>query len=354
MPEEDYPRYLYSYDSQRRRRKKRKVFFRRFMALALFCCFVVATVLVVRAIAFPHVPGADSGEPTTTTEPMLNMTVAPIASTTPAAFNFTTEVFRGITKLPTYKRDPGISFGSGKNYTDLEGIITFRGNNYREGSSYGTAVVDTAELEITWQVTTGSVERSETAGPGIWEGSGWTGQPLVVKWPEDVKQKMNIDVVKKAAPDLVEVIYPCLDGKIYFLDLKDGSRTRRVIDTKGGAIKGTASIYPDGTPLLFVGQGDALPASQPRRSGEVPHLQPGDQKLLHTFGTDDPVAYRKAWQAYDCQRPHRRRDRHPHRTRRERASLYGQAEHQVGQGGRHAVDRPGRACEDALHHAGVR
>ena len=112
-----------------------------------------------------------------------------------------------------------------------------------------------------WQVTTGSVERSEG---GVWTGSGWTGQPLIVKWPDAVKQKMNLYLEKKNDPELVEVIYPCLDGKIYFLDLRDGTATRPVINTGGGAIKGTASLHPSGIPLLFVGQGDALPAASPK------------------------------------------------------------------------------------------
>ena len=109
---------------------------------------------------------------------------------------------------------------------------------------------------------------------------------------------MNLYMNKKADPNLVEVIYPCLDGKIYFLDLKDGSATRPAINTGGGAIKGTASLYPNGIPLLFVGQGDALPATKPEGVVKYRIYSLIDQKLMYTFGTNDPVAYRK-WQAYD-------------------------------------------------------
>jgi outer membrane protein assembly factor BamB len=224
------------------------------------------------------------------------MTVAPAEETSPAAFDFTTSIFDGTTKISSYSRPEPIEFGPGKDYTSLQGIVTFRGNNYREGASYGTAAVITGTLKTLWQVPTGSVTKS--SGTGAWTGSGWTGQPLIVKWPEDIKAIMNLYPEKKADPDLVEVIYACLDGKIYFLDLKDGTPTRPPIKTGGGPTKGTASLYPNGIPMLFVGQGDALPASQPEGVVKYRIYSLIDQKLMYTFGTKDPVAYRK-WQAYD-------------------------------------------------------
>lgn len=238
----------------------------------------------------------DEAGSTSTTVPTLNMKVAPTAQTAPAAFNFTTDIFQGTTKLSSYSRPQPIRFGPGKDYTSLPGIITFRGNNYREGASYGTATVTTGALETLWKVPTGSVRKS--GGKGAWTGSGWTGQPLIVKWPEDIKKIMNLSPEKKADPDLVEVIYPCLDGKVYFLDLKDGTPTRPAIKTGGGPTKGTASLYPNGIPMLFMGQGDALPAS---REGAVKYRIYSliDQKLMYTFGTNDPVAHRR-WQAYDA------------------------------------------------------
>jgi outer membrane protein assembly factor BamB len=299
MSEEKHPRYLYSYDSDRRRKKRRKIALRRLLALSLFCVFVIVTVFAVKAIAYRNQPHTVLTESTTTTEPVLEMSVAPVASTTPAAFHLATDIFRGTIELPSYSRPEPISFDTGKKYTNLQGIITFRGNNYRDGGSYGTVKVINEELKMLWQVTTGSVERSEIGGGGVWTGSGWTGQPLIVKWPEETKQKMNLYLAKKADPDLVEVIYPCLDGKIYFLDLKDGSATRPAIKTGGGAIKGTASLYPNGIPLLFVGPGDALPASKPEGVVKYRIYSLVDQTLLYTFGTNDPVAYRKLWQAYD-------------------------------------------------------
>ena len=66
---------------------------------------------------------------------------------------------------------------------------------------------------------------------------GWTGQPILVQWPESIKRIMNINPEFKN-PDSVEVIYPILDGNIYFLDLETGKPTRPKINL-GFTIKGT-------------------------------------------------------------------------------------------------------------------
>ena len=152
----------------------------------------------------------------------------------------------------------------------------------------------TAKLQVLWSVPTGAIPKP--GGVGSWTGSGWTGQPLIIKWPDDLKQIMNIKEDKKAEPDLTEIIYPCLDGKIYFLDLKDGTYTRSPIVSGGGPFKGTGSLYPDGTPILFVGHGDNSPGKQSTRARLYSLI---DQKLLYTFGVQpDPNSYR-AWHAYD-------------------------------------------------------
>ncbi len=63
------------------------------------------------------------------------MTVAAVDGTRPTDFDMTTKVYRGTEAVSSYEREDPISFGSGKDYTDLEGIITFRGNNYRSGAN---------------------------------------------------------------------------------------------------------------------------------------------------------------------------------------------------------------------------
>jgi PQQ enzyme repeat/PQQ-like domain len=224
----------------------------------------------------------------------ISMTVAPVDGTKPSDFDMTVHLYNGTTRITTYTRKDPIDFGPGKEYTALQGIITFRGNNYREGANYGTADVKTAKLQVLWSVPTGAI--AKPGGTGSWTGSGWTGQPLIVRWPDDLKQIMNLKDAKKTEAGLTEIIYPCLDGKIYFLDLKDGTYTRSPIVSGGGPFKGTASIDPDGTPILFVGHGDGSPNKQ---SARVRLYSLVDQTLLYTFGAKpDPASYR-SWYAYD-------------------------------------------------------
>lgn len=304
-------------------RRRRKAVARRRAALAICSLLLVALVVVgVLALSGEGSPTPSSGgmtsassgsssssgnstsgsgsgstseaQETTTTLPGVDMRVRAVASTQPSAFDITTKLFRGTEPIASFQRETPIIFGQGKDYTALEGVITFRGNNYRDTAAYGTADVRTATLNIAWSVPTGSL--AKTGGTGAWTGSGWTGQPLLVKWPEDIKQIMNLKAEKKADPDLVEVIYPCLDGNIYFLDLRDGTYTRPPIRSGGGPFKGTGSLYPDGTPLLAVGHGDNAPNKEVVRARLYSLV---DQSLLYSFGKKpDPNAYRR-FHAYD-------------------------------------------------------
>lgn len=131
-------------------------------------------------------------------------------------------------------------------YTDLEGITCFRGNNYRNSASYGTSSIKEKTLTQSFKFDTSS---SSWGG-----GAGWTGQPLIVKWPEDLKNKMNIYDEFKEKEDFTEVIYSSLDGNIYFLDLESGKQSRDKIRV-GNPIKGTMTIDSRGIPLLYTGEG---------------------------------------------------------------------------------------------------
>jgi hypothetical protein len=224
----------------------------------------------------------------------IKMTVAAVDGTRPTDFSLTTHIYNGNTRITSYNRTDPISFGPGKTYTALDGIIAFRGNNYRSGASYGTADIKTAKLQIIWHDTSGAIAKG--SGTGSWTGSGWTGQPLIIKWPDDLKQIMNISAAEKAKEGLTEVIYPCLDGKIYFLDLATGAYTREPIVSGGGPFKGTGSIYPTGIPMLFVGHGDGSPGKQSARFRLYSLI---DEKQLYMQGSKPEIASYRSWYAYD-------------------------------------------------------
>lgn len=161
-------------------------------------------------------------------------------------------IFRNNTPLKefTVKKKNKIEFGPGSEYSQLEGVTAFRGNNYRDNASFGTRTVTQKKLEIVWKKEgLGGI----AAHNSYWPGTGWTGQPLLIHWPEDVRKLMNINADMKTK-DLVEVIYPALDGNIYFLDLETGKPTRNNIKI-GYPIKGTAMVDPRGYPILYTGMG---------------------------------------------------------------------------------------------------
>ena len=185
--------------------------------------------------------------------------------------------------------DPSlIQFDNGINYPQVPGILTFRGNNFRRMASYGSVEVKEAQLEAVWSFDIGNLD--------VWTGVGWTGQPLIIKWPDDIKKIMNIKDEKRSKPDLKEVIYATLDGNIYFLDLEDGKKTREPINV-GAPHKGTPSLDPRGYPLLYAGQGINLVHEQRIPLGfRIFSLI--DQSLLYFLDGNDPEMKRN-WFAFD-------------------------------------------------------
>ena len=146
-----------------------------------------------------------------------------------------------------YTTDRDISFKVGQDYTDVDGIVTFRGNSFRDNPTYGYANMTMFKLNKLWSADTGSL----SSGSAVWTGSGWTGQPLMMKWPKEVKAHMNMTEKARADDELVEVIYACMDGYIYFLDLKTGEKTRDPLYL-GYTFKGAGALDPRGYPIMYV------------------------------------------------------------------------------------------------------
>lgn len=208
-------------------------------------------------------------------------------ATSPKLFGLTSDLMLNNSLTDSYLRENPIFFSD--DYTDMEGIITFRGNNYRTGGTYGTAVITKQEFDKknSWNITTGALHKTVGGGDGEWSGSCWTGQPLIVRWKDETKLAMNIYEDKKQKRDLVEIIYATVDGNIYFLDLDDGTPTRDKINL-GFPIKGTGSLYPTEIPLFFVGAGDSM-GENGARSFVVDLIQ---GKVIYEYGYDDEFSQR--------------------------------------------------------------
>lgn len=271
------------------------------LAAVLIVAAAVGIFFLVRALG----PGGNSGEtasqttasapPTPTPVPSLALSLVPRATdkTDPALFSFETGIMVGTQEVDSYTREEPISFGSGDEYTTLPGIITFRGNNYRDMSSYGTATItdETLSLMLT----------KNTINIGNYGGSGWTGQPLVVQWPKELREKMTtLKEPYRSQDGFTEVILCSLDGRIYFMDLATGDKTRDFI-TIGAPTKGTASLDPRGYPIIYVGQGlqsDGNADNCKNMYMRAYSLIDGSKLMEIGYEDADPFAYRY-WQAYD-------------------------------------------------------
>ncbi len=141
-----------------------------------------------------------------------------------------------------YQAEDEIDFYTGDEYTDLPGVITFRGNNFRDSAAYGFAEASRYKFGTSWSFNTGTL----TAPDGeTWSGSGWVGQPLIVKWPKETKAVMNMYDWAKADDTLVEVIYATMDGNIYCRDLATGKQARDTLRV-GYTFKGAGALDPRG------------------------------------------------------------------------------------------------------------
>ncbi len=206
------------------------------------------------------------------------------------------DVFSGSEILTSFVRDHELEFGDPVNYQEVPGVLTFRGNNFRNSPSYGFATITDKTVEQVWERQVGSLKSSRW--DFYWSGTGWTGQPVIVKWPDDVKNMMNIYADKKAKAGLVEVIYATMDGRIYFFDIEDGKSTRDPIDIKA-PIKGTPAVDPRGYPILYVGQGDNAPPDSDMRDIGMRVFSLIDFELLYFMNGMDPMAFRTDWGACD-------------------------------------------------------
>ena len=294
---------------KRQRRRNRRIVHKNLDPVTIGLYGLAAVMLLVSLVGFclgstkkPNEDPAETQEPIQPEETEAPSVFAPaaVADTDPDNWNIRWEIFQNNQLLHSYIREEPISFGEPEDYFALPGISAFRGNNYRNSASYGTADVTQQKLSKDWTVETGALAGGDqSGGPGAsWTGSGWTGQPLIVKWDAQTRNIMNLYPDKKAKEDLVEVVYATLDGHIYFLDLEDGSATRDPVNI-GMCFKGAGSLDPRGYPLLYVGAGDSSASGERPRMYIISLI---DGSVLYETGNNEPLALRRDndwWCGYD-------------------------------------------------------
>ena len=233
--------------------------------------------------------------PTPTPRPTPYM----VADSNPEQYGFVSHLKVGDEEVMwnSYQRAEEIVFPDADAYIDetVKGILTFRGNNWRNTSSIGTVNLTEFKLTQVWAKKIGALTKG--SGSGSWSGCGWTGQPLIVQWPKETRRVMNMYDWAKEKENLVEVIYPTEDGNIYFLDLETGEQTRDTL-IMNVPFKGTGSIDPRGYPLLYCGSGDQYENDSQKSRAFIISLINGT--VLYEFGKQGTDSFaRRNWYAYD-------------------------------------------------------
>ena len=286
--------------------EEKKITAKTVVGIVIFVALLAVLVMVVmRGIAANKALEETAESPAVTVQPTPTPTPEPtptpvglpdfkphsVDGTEPERLISSTAIMVDGEVVEQYESDYEINFDLPERYTELEGIVTFRGDNFRSGAAYGTAAVSSKTLTKAWSKSTSGLSDSD----GIyWSGSGWTGQPLIVKWPEATRK--NISAMYDWAREkegLVEVIYATLDGHVYFYELTSGEYTREPLNL-GFNYKGAGALDPRGYPILYVGSG--VDSVNGRSRVKVVNLI--DNSVMFEFGHNETFANR-GWHMFD-------------------------------------------------------
>lgn len=286
--------------------EEKKITAKTVVGIVIFVALIAVLVMVVmRGIAANKALEETAESPAVTVQPTPTPTPEPtptpvglpdfkphsVDGTEPERLISSTAIMVDGEVVEEYESDYEINFDLPERYTELEGIVTFRGDNFRSGAAYGTASVSSKTLTKVWSKSTSGLSDSD----GIyWSGSGWTGQPLIVKWPDATRK--NISAMYDWAREkegLVEVIYATLDGHVYFYELTSGEYTREPLNL-GFNYKGAGALDPRGYPILYVGSG--VDSVNGRSRVKVVNLI--DNSVMFEFGHNETFANR-GWHMFD-------------------------------------------------------
>lgn len=283
-------------------RKKRVVQPRFFFFVALTLAIVAGLVVLLIKLkgkdrktdasviqSTPIATAPASATPTPAPDLPAGLKVTASSAAKPSVFGFTTQLQINHNDTDSFNRDPAISFPGPGKYSEVPGILTFGGNNYRNSFSYGTVEIDEQMLVRSWEQSVGGI--------GTWTGTGWTGQPLIIQWPAEIRALLGVAPEFKQKEDFTEVIYPAMDGKIYFFDLESGTKTRTPIDL-GVVVKSTPCLDPRGWPILYVGQSIQSLNKSKLSVAYIHAINLVTNTEICQFGGHDYFSDRE-WQAYD-------------------------------------------------------
>lgn len=196
---------------------------------------------------------------------------------------------RPVTKVYLENIDGNIGY-TGNMYANTPGVFTFRGGAFRDADFHGTVKGTPTKIDVVWEFKTDQ-SRPTSGGTSWGGGSGWTGQPLYVEWPDSCVKRFRSAGVVTDHFQPREIIVGSLAGRVYFIDYETGKASRQSIDITN-PIKGTISLDPTLNGNLYVGQG--IPVSQPFGALVIDLFR---HKVTHTYGMDSRAP--RHWGAYD-------------------------------------------------------
>jgi hypothetical protein len=188
--------------------------------------------------------------PEPTTVPILSGAADDTAL--PSAIKLTAKAYEGTKKKDIYTRDDKIVVNDPFQYAvwDQSGVLTFRGGPFRQNAAFGTVEIENETLTEMWKV---AMEGSTSTKSGALTGVCWPGQPLIVKWPTQLRAILGINDDYKEKVALKEVLVAGQNGYLYFMDLVTGDATRDPVEL-GYPANGVLALQTNASPMLAIGQ----------------------------------------------------------------------------------------------------
>lgn len=154
-------------------------------------------------------------------------------------------------------------------YDHKQGSFTFRGGLKRDADYGGTVKGTPSKIVKVWTFIT-EADYTRTAVGSWGGGSGWTGQPVYVNWPDSIKEAFRQKSPALTADfDNEEIMVGSLAHQVYFINFQTGKASRQPLEVVN-PIKGSISLDPTFNGNLYVGQG-------------IPKVQPFGQMAFNLF-----------------------------------------------------------------------
>lgn len=174
-------------------------------------------------------------------------------------------------------------------FANVPGVFAFRKNIFRNADMYGQVKGTPSDIQVDWEFHTDSDNRQTGSSRSWGGGSGWTGQPVYVEWPDSLLKRYASHT--KEGFSGKEIIVGSLAAHLYFIDFETGKASRDPINVFN-PIKGSIMMDPSMNGNIYVGQG--IPNERP--FGHVT-VSLDSHSVTDKFGEDKTAP--RHWGAYD-------------------------------------------------------